>query len=48
MEIFASIHDNVLGQIHFEKILAVGPACSEKADKGEPGEGMISSCQDRS
>lgn len=35
LEIFASIHNNVLGRIHSGKVLAVGPMCSEKADNRE-------------
>lgn len=42
-------HHKVLGRMHSEKVLAVGPMCSEKADSmGEPEEGMISSRQDLS
>ena len=49
LEGFASIHNNVLGRTHSGKVLVVGPMCSEKADTmGEPGEGMISGCQDLS
>lgn len=49
LEVFASIHNNVLGRIHSGKVLRVGPICSEKADTmGDQGEGVISGCQDLS
>lgn len=49
LEVFASIHNNVLGRIHSGKVLTVGPMCSEKADTmGDQGEGVISGCQDLS
>lgn len=49
LEVFAFIHNNVLGRIHSGNVLTVGPMCSEKADTmGDQGEGVVSGCQDLS
>lgn len=39
LEIFASIHDNVLGEVHFEEVLVVGPMCSEELQHGRAKKG---------
>ena len=49
MEVFASIHNNILGRIHSGKVLAVGTMFSGKAENmGDPGKEMISCRQDLS